>query len=317
VSGAGGVLFLFLDGVGIGPADPARNPFLVAALPTVRGLLDGDVPTLGAPRRAGTSGPRTAATAPLDARLGIDGTPQSGTGQTALLTGRNAARLFGRHFGPWVPVGLRPMVEEESILRRAVEAGVPAAFANAYPAEWPGPKGSRRLAAPPLAARGAGLLTRDHRHLRRGEAIASEIVNEGWRVHLGFEDLPRVSPVEAGRNLGRLAAGHGLTLFAHYATDTAGHTGEMAGAVAALERVDALLAGTLETLPDDHLLVVASDHGNLEDLGRRGHTSHPALGLVAGPDAHERAAGLSDLVGVAPAVTEWIHEAARPGAPSS
>jgi hypothetical protein len=44
-------------------------------------------------------------------------------------------------------------------------------------------------------------------------------------------------------------------------------------------------------------LLVASDHGNLEDI-RGGHTRNPALGLAAGPDA--RGAGaLRDLREVA------------------
>ena len=126
------VLFLFLDGVGIGPADPARNPFLVAQLPELERLLGG-VPTLDRP----ALGSRDARAFPLDATLGVPGNPQSGTGQTMLLTGVNAAERFGSHFGPWTPVVLRPLLEERSVLRRAVEAGHPTAFANAYPRAWP------------------------------------------------------------------------------------------------------------------------------------------------------------------------------------
>lgn len=303
----GGILLLFLDGVGIGPDDPERNPFLTARLPTLSGLLGG-VPTLAHPRLTGLRAGRPAASVPLDALLDTEGTPQSGTGQTALLTGVNAAHLFGRHFGPWVPVRLRPLVEDGSVLRTARDAGLSAAFANAYPAGWPGPRGSRRLAAPPLAARGAGLLTRDHRHLGRGDAVASEILNTGWRRHLGFAELPEVTAVEAGRTLGRIAAGHALTLYAHYATDTAGHAGRPAACRSALERVDSFVGGLLETLPAEHLLVVVSDHGNIEDLSKRGHTLNPALGIVAGPRAAARAAGLHGLLDIAPALLAWSTE---------
>jgi phosphopentomutase len=41
-------------------------------------------------------------------------------------------------------------------------------------------------------------------------------------------------------------------------------------------------------LPDDALLLVASDHGNIEDTTTE-HTRNPALGLVVGPD-HDRVA---------------------------
>lgn len=306
-----GVLFVFLDGVGIGSGDPDRNPFMASELPVLRSLLGGGLPTLERPRREGTAPAgaggtlRPAVGFPLDARLGVEGTPQSGTGQTALLTGLNGAETFGGHFGPWVPVKLRPVVEERSVLRRVQERGSAVAFANAYPRGWPGPRGSRRMAGPPLAARGAGVLHRDHTHLERREAVASEIENEGWRRHLGFRDLPRIAPHEAGAVLGRLAAVHALTLYAHYATDTAGHRGGMTGSRRALERVDAFLGGILTTLPDDHLLLVASDHGNIEEV-EAGHTLNPALGLAVGPGAPSRVEGMRSILDVTPRILEWL-----------
>src|SRR5690606_38676886 len=116
---------------------------------------------------------------------------------------------------------------------------------------------------PPLAARAAGLLTRHTAALLRGDAVASEITNDAWRERLGRLELPVITAAGAGRNLARIAAAHDLTFFAHYATDTAGHRGGMAAALAALQRVDAFLAGILVDLPGDALLLVASDHGNL------------------------------------------------------
>ena len=294
------VVFLFLDGVGIGPSDPDRNPFLRARLSEIGRLLGG-IPTLDRPA------PTTAAahTIPLDANLGVPGTPQSGTGQTSLLTGLNAAARFGGHFGPWTPVALRPLLEERSLLRRAVDAGLEVAFANAYPRGWPSGRG--RLAAPPLAARAAGLLVRHEDELAGGDAIASEIDNTGWRVRLGHASLPSITPAEAGVALARIAASHHLTFFAHYTTDTAGHRGGMEGAVKALERVDAFLGGYLSAAPSDAVLLIASDHGNVEDV-TTGHTRNPTLGVVAGPHAERRASGLGSIVDVADAVIRWLGE---------
>jgi 2,3-bisphosphoglycerate-independent phosphoglycerate mutase len=265
--------------------------------------LDGALPTLDAPEVAGTS----AVAFPVDAALDTPGIPQSGTGQTSLLTGENAARVFGRHFGPWTPVALRPMLEERSLFQRALGAGHAAVFANAYPRSWPGERSARRVAAPPLAARAAGLLTRHQEALGEGKAIASEIVNDGWRAHLGFTDLPVISPRTAGGNLGRLAASAQLTFFAHYTTDTAGHRGGMEGAVAALERVDEFLGGVLEALPEDALLLIASDHGNVEDVSM-GHTTNPSLGLLSGPGALDRRSEIGSLMDVTPAVLGWLDQ---------
>lgn len=273
--------------------DPEVNPFFAASLPAIRSLVGGTLPHLSNPRTGDGSG----GAFPLDARLDMEGTPRSGTGQVALFTGEDAACLHGAHFGPWTPVKLRPLVEEHSFLRRAVDRGLTAAFANAYPRGWPGPGGSRRIAAPPLAARGAGVLTRHEEALGEGDAVSSEIVNNGWRRHLGHDWLPEITPQEAGANLAAIAATHDLTVYAHYATDTAGHRKSMAPAVRALERVDGFFDGLLGALGDDTLLFVASDHGNVEDI-RTGHTTNPALGMAYGPGADE-AATLGDIREVA------------------
>lgn len=303
---AASALLLFLDGVGIGESDAATNPFFAAELPTLRGLLGGRLPSLDDPVIRDRFRERETATAAVDATLGVDGMPQSGTGQTTLLTGRNAAALFGRHFGPWVPVRLRPMVEDESVLRRAVDAALPTAFANAYPEQWPGRRGGRWLAAPPLAARAAGLLTRHHAHLAREEAVASEIVNDGWRLRLGHHELPEVTAGQAGRTLGRIAGAHRLTLYAHYRTDTVGHEGDLRAGAEALERVDAFLAGLLDTLPPSCLLVICSDHGNIEDASERGHTRNPSLGVFVGTGAHDASERVTSLLHVAPLVIDRL-----------
>lgn len=162
-----------------------------------------------------------------------------------------------------------------------MDAGVPSAFLNAYPSGWPGPRGGRRIAGPPLAAQGAGLLTRTHVELGRREAVASEMTNAGWKHHFGLPDLPEPTAREAGRTAARLAGRARLSLFAHYSTDTAGHRGGMEGAIEALERVDAFLGGLLDERPDDLDLLICSDHGNLEDV-TTGHTRNPSLGVVVG-----------------------------------
>ena len=296
------VLLIFLDGVGIGADDAGVNPFVHASerLPTLLSLMGGVVPTLDRPRATGPGG----SAFPLAATLGVEGVPQSGTGQVALLTGESAAELLGRHFGPWTPVKLRPLLESRGLLRRARDAGRSVAFANAYPRGWPGPAGSRRIAGPPLAAQAAGVLDRHEEALARGDAVASEILNDGWKRHLGHASLPDVTPRQAGVNLARISLTVDLTLFAHYATDTAGHAQDIEQAILALARVDEFLAGVVASLAQDTLLLVTSDHGNLEDV-RVGHTRNPALGIASGPGAPE-AAALADLREVTPFVLKIL-----------
>jgi len=297
------VLFIFLDGVGIGPSDAAANPFLKAQLPTLRGLLDDQIPVLdGGPEPVHGS---QALSIPLDPLLGVEGLPQSGTGQTALLTGENAAALFGRHFGPWVPVSLRPLMTEKNILSRASAAGLSCIFANAYPSQFRRAAWTKRPAGPPLAAHAAGILNRDEEELARGDALSSEILNTAWRTRLGLTHLPEVTPEEAGRNLANIAKGAALTFFAHYSTDTAGHARTMADAVAALQRVDAFLGGLVPALSPGTLLVLASDHGNIEDI-TRGHTLNPTLCLLRGPEVGRLGTGLSQITDIPGLILQYL-----------
>jgi len=148
------------------------------------------------------------------------------------------------------------------------------------------------------------VLDRHHEALAEGRAVASDILNDGWREHLGHRDVPVISADEAGRNLARISQEARLTLYAHYATDTAGHARDMLAALDALRLVDAFLAGLLAELAAHTLLLVASDHGNLEDV-RGGHTLNPALGLARGPGA-ELVSTLADLRHVAPFVLDLL-----------
>lgn len=294
-------VFIFLDGVGLGEPDPAVNPIVAAGPAFLHDLLGVGELTL---RTAGASNRRATLVA-VDATLGVPGIPQSGTGQYSLLSGDNGALRFGRHHGPYVPTALREPLMRGSILSRAIQAGRDVAFANAYPEELIGTgageitiRGPLR-AGPPLAAIGAGVLQRRTRDIEAGDALASEITNEGWIERLGRTSLPRIAAAEAGRNLAKIAARHDFTMFAHYTTDVEGHERNMEGGIDALRRVDDFLRGLFESLDPDTLVIIGSDHGNLEDI-RTGHTLNPAMFIVAGPGHENIAPRIQSLTDVAP-----------------
>lgn len=298
------ILLVFLDGVGIGEDDPRINPFASASLPVLHSLLGGQLPFRSVLARQGRIDGDGAVLIRADATLGVPGLPQSGTGQTALLTGANAPAIFGRHFGSWVPTALREMLGRDNLLTRAVRAGRRVAFANAYPATSIGGLG-RRPAAPPLAALAAGVLHRDVQALREGRAVASSITNERWRQHLG-DQVPDVSPEAAGRTLAAIAAEAEVTLFAHYDTDIVGHRGGLPAAVSVLERVDAFLGGVLDGLSANALLVVASDHGNIEDI-TAGHTLNPVPVIAVGAGRTAVAERVQAITDVAPTLCTLLN----------
>lgn len=274
------------------------NPLAAADLPAFRALGGGARPVLDGAGEFVVRGAGLAAR-PVDANLGVDGLPQSGTGQAALLTGVNAPELFGRHFGPWVPTAIQGLVARENIFQRLVHAGVEPAFANVAPGGLEGARRrtARRPGAFPFATLAAGLPVRDEADLRAGRGLVSSITTEGWRE--AVDPLgPIVPPEEAGRVLANISLESRFAAFAHWDTDYVGHRGTADDALAALTRVDAFLTGLLEHLHSDTLLVLTSDHGNLEDLTVTTHTRNPVPFYAFGPSAGwlcERVEALTDI----------------------
>lgn len=300
------VLMVFLDGVGVGPEDAASNPFLHARLPVLRALLGGFPPL----SRDGARGPIRETTQAVllgvDATLGVPGLPQSATGQTALLTGLNAPQHLGQHYGPYPNQGLRDLLAQHSLFRRLKDAGYRVAFANAYPERYHErlTRGTGRASAIARAAHLAGVRLRGAEDLRAGRALSAFLTNRAWREHLGYPDMPIIDVAEAGRRLARLAADYDFTLFEYYRTDIVGHRGVQARILETLEEVDTFLGGVLDALDPDTLLLVVSDHGNVEDWCTTKHTHNPALGLVVGTEQAWRPVvrSIARLTDVAPVV---------------
>jgi phosphopentomutase len=79
----------------------------------------------------------------------------------------------------------------------------------------------------------------------------------------------------------------------------------MKPAIEALERVDAFLDGLISSLDARTLLVVASDHGNIEEV-TTGHTRNPTLGLLVGAGAPALRRGLARLTDVAQRILDYL-----------
>ena len=297
------ILILFLDGVGLGDANPEANPFVHVNMTTVQALLG--VPHLTR-EAAGTISSR-AALLGLDAVLNVPGLPQSATGQTTILTGRNAPAIIGQHYGPYPNQALRAMLAEDSLFKVLRQAGYGVAYANAYPARFLDrlQRGKGRLSANTQAAVMAGLRLRSSDDLRQGRAISALLSNEFWPETEVF--LPPVSQRQAGRHLAQLAQDHALTFFEFWYSDLIGHRNERPQALDVLHSLDEFIAGILERLDlTNSMLLVTSDHGNFEDWTTNKHTRNPALTLLAGAGLETMAPQLQSLVDLKPAVLSYL-----------
>ena len=306
------VLLLFLDGVGIGRRDPHVNPVFAARLPALRSLFNGDLPSLHARRLAS----RAATAIPLDPNLGVAGLPQSGTGQTALFTGVNAPKLIGKHFGPYPYSTLKPVLQAQNIFHRLLVAGRRVAFANAFPDRFfeytRQPRA--RLTVTTLSCQYAGVPIRTHAELAAGKAVSADITNAAWGS-LGHPHIHPVEPAEAGRRLAQLTRDHDFVLFEYWRTDHAGHSQSMHESIEVLEKFDGFLVGIMEGLDTrDTLLLITSDHGNLEDLSTKSHTRNPVPLVLYGSHHadHAReldATGTADLTHITPFILRLLRVA--------
>ena len=298
--------------MGLGPDDPATNPLAAADLPNLTAILDGR-------RLTATSAPHETERATLlaiDATLGVSGAPQSATGQAVLLTGRNVPAEIGYHYGPKPNGAVAEYLRNGNLFRNLTESGRRAALLSAYPPGYfAGIESGRRLySAIPLAAVSAGLPLMTADDLNAGRALSADLTGAGWRDRLNLPQTPVLSPHEAGLRLAALAGAGDFSFFEYWLTDYAGHGQDMAAAVSLLQTLDAALGGLFAAWDDEAgLILITSDHGNLEDLSVRGHTSNPVPALVVGAPALRRqfADGIRDLTDVAPAIERMFR--AGPG----
>ncbi len=305
------VLIFFLDGVGLGPPDPQINPFVTARTPVLDGLLGRD--DWYQASNGSISSDRATLT-PTDANMAVAGRPQSATGQATILSGRNVPRQVGEHYGPKPNKAVGKAIGEGTIFDDVARAGGKAALLTPYP---PGyfdaiDSGRRLYSAVPLAVTNAGwpLFTQDD--LLNGRAVSPDFTNEGWRDFLGFPDIEVITPHEAGRRIAAIAEGYNLSFFEHWPSDRSGHRGLLSDAVKHLETIDEVIGGMLAGWADDRgLLIITSDHGNIEEKNHRQHTRNPVPTILVGRD-HARLASqitdLSDIAGIVRSVLDLEKE---------
>ena len=181
---------------------------------------------------------------------------------------------------------------------------------NAYPAGYfQGISSGKRIySSVPLAVTQAGLPLFNIDDLIAGRAISADFTGEAFRERMGRADVPGLSAEEAGKRLADLSKQYDFAFFEYWLSDYAGHGQDMDAAVRLLEIADVVLGGLLEAWDEDKgLVLLTSDHGNLEDLSTRRHTPNPVpLLLIGDKKARRLFDGVTDLAGVAPAIKKVI-----------
>jgi 2,3-bisphosphoglycerate-independent phosphoglycerate mutase len=299
------VLFIFLDGIGLGENNPEINPFARARMPHLNRLLDGRALL----RESAPYHGEHASLLAIDPAVGVSGLPQSATGQAILLTGINIPAALGYHYGPKPNPDVAAYLKEATLFSRFMKEGRKAALLNAYPPRYFDgiDSGKRLYSSIPLAVINAGIPLFKHDDLFAGRALSADFTGAGWRSMLGFSDAPVMDAPHAGRKLGTLAKHYDFSLFEYWASDYAGHKQQMDNAIHLMEAFDAILGGLVDGW-DDGLILVTSDHGNMEDLSTRKHTAADVPALVIGDNAarEEFTRDMQDLTHIAPAIWKTV-----------
>lgn len=304
------VALLFTDGVGVGRRDPAFNPLAREAY-LLSQFDDGTGTTLPAGGRFST----------VDATFGVLGRPQSATNQTAMLTGEPAPVLLGKHLLGFPNAFLRELLSRRSIVKRLVDAGRRAELCNGYPAGFldvvglahhssPGPdvvipeRAVRKLrpSATACAFSAGPVLLRTFEDVRAGRALTHDI--QGLRARARGFDVPERSFDAAAAVFWNAAERADFTFFEHSLADEAGHAQDDVAAAAALGGFDGFARAVIAARPADAVVVICSDHGNVEDLSIRNHTLARIPILRFGPD-EALESPLGNLAHLGQAVLHW------------
>lgn len=278
------IIFLFIDGVGLRkPA--ADNPLNQEVCPTLWRLFE---------RHA----------KPIDACLGVEGLPQSATGQATMFTGVNCAAAVGRHCEGFPGADLRKIVEENNLFIELKRRGKRVRFADAYLVDSAEEIAARRFKSVTtvmaLTAPESLSMTGD---LMADRALMQDLTRE--TIQDRYPDIPVISPQRAAEHLFSIARNHDFTLYEFFQTDVSGHSMDYARACEVLRVYDAFLATLIRfTEAAGITLVMTADHGNIESMSARGHTRNPVPFVVFGPGEGFIRDKVASLVDVTPALLE-------------
>ena len=291
-------LLIFLDGVGIGENDSEINPFVQKRFKFLEETF-GETPTLENQEFSKNN----KCLFPVDANMGVDGLPQSGTGQTSIFCGVNASEIIGKHFGPFPYSTLKPIIEKENIFNSFLEKGLSVSFANAFPKIFFDyiNSGRKRLNVTTLMALYSKVKMFDVDDMIAGRGVSSDLTNRRWNTKLKY-DIPLITPEEAANRLLKITDENNFTLFEYFFTDHLGHGRNKDDFEILLDDLDRFLFEIISNVSADTSLIICSDHGNLENIGVKGHTNNPTLSITAGYRALELKNKIYDLSDIKSAI---------------
>ncbi|MDD4016696.1 MAG: hypothetical protein PHV28_02015 [Kiritimatiellae bacterium] len=280
------VLFLFIDGVGL--RAPAKdNPVHAGICPVLCQLIEKNA-------------------VHIDACLDTKGLPQSATGQTAMFTGINASHYMGRHCEGFPGPSLRKLIEEGNLFMELARKGLRCRFADAYMVDSVDDLRVRRFKSVTTVM----ALTQPETISIQDDLLANQAVFHDitrLSLHEKGHAVPVITPQQAAEHLVQVACANDFTLFEFFQTDLAGHSCNYDHACETLKTLDLFLDSVVKLCKTTGmLLILTSDHGNIEDMGTRGHTRNPVPLAAIGPGADDVKNHATSLMDITPRITRLM-----------
>lgn len=304
------VYLLFIDGVGLGEK-ASYNPWYTEPTPGIHNIL-------GSPlvREAAGRVSTEVLLLSTDACLGVEGLPQSATGQATIFTGRNAPQAMGEHQSGLPFRRLREWVQRENLYLRAAVLGWRATFANAYTEEYFHlPKTKRGWVSVSTAAiQSSGQPLRMLDDLLEGNAVYHDLTR--WTLAKRRPEVEVIRPEKAAQDLLNIGVKQDLVVHEFFLSDLAGHRQDRELIAKVIQDYDRFLEEIIQRIGSDDTVVLVSDHGNSEDFRFRTHTAAPVPTLVMGRSVEKAIQFTSsretwDLTGITPLLLHLLSDVGK------
>lgn len=252
------ITMIFIDGFGIGEDDKHKNPFKVAETKGFNYIFNNY-------RIFNT-----------DTTLGVDGLPQSATGQTTIFTGVNAAKVLGRHLNAQPNEILKKIIYKNNIFLELKKNNLKVTNSNVYRDSYienlySGGNLKPKPSVTTIMTHSAKIKFRTIKDYNDENGIYHDLsgdILENNRFH-----VDKITPEMAAQRLFNISRENDFTLFEFFLTDIIGHKKNLNKAVEIIERLDKFLYRYINLIDlDNEAIVITSDHGNIEDSSIGTHT---------------------------------------------
>lgn len=307
------MIFIFLDGVGIGKPDDS-NPFYLARPQHLKFYRD------PSPLAENLS------IKPIDPLLDTPGLPQSASGQTSLFSGINVPALLGKHSGSFPNREMRKILYHHNILSQLKERRISNQYINAYPvhdylfsqehiqitdqgkinfSEAFPPGLRRKISVTSCMMITSNSIPNNERDIVEENALYQDFSNKSL-INRGLQ-LPVFTPQKAGEILHGQSKTYDFILYEYFQTDMQGHRGTVESCTEMVSQLDLMIHSLTARLnPGRDTLMITSDHGNLEDCSTRQHTLNMVPLFAWGLDANVMVERINKITDVVPAICHYF-----------